>query len=137
MRADRDIGDGEYIIFDCEMNLEAGVFHVVYAVGIVLISGTGIFLQKLKGAFAEEFGDLLEKLLGNIYGDGTFSRCESESADGVGVGICVGEVGLDIINGCAVQKISACNVDDGTFGGIEFNADDLHRRNADRIGTER
>ena len=78
------------------MNFKVCVCHAVNAFGVILITRSGILCQQSERAFTKVLGNLFEQLVGNADVNGALSRLEAEAADGIGMGVRVGKVGLDI-----------------------------------------
>ena len=106
---------------NAEADIAGGKRHSVDALRIVMITGTGVLGQHLAhGSLLigrEEAGDVGRD--DDI--EGLPDMGVDETAAGIGMGIGIGHVGLDVVDGRAVHQVGTENVDDGTEVGRQLH----------------
>ena len=60
-----------------------------------------------------------------------------EAATGIGMGVGIDHVGLDVVDGGAIHEVGTKNVYQRTVGGVEVDVREAHRRESYAVGTER
>ena len=109
-----------------EPDFKTGVFHSINAVGRVLIGRTRILRQNGKQSVAAIGRDALQKPGRDVYLQKALVRLQGKTAGGIGMGIDIGQIRLDIIDGGVVHQISARHMKNGTEGALQLNAFKAH-----------
>ena len=102
-------------IRDCELDVTAGKGHAVDTLGVGMIVRTGIQRKNLHEGGLLVGGETLAPHLREIHFQ-RFPLClVGETATGIRVGIGIGDIGLHIVDGCAIHKVGTQNVDNALF----------------------
>ena len=128
--------DGQFTLLHGEADVEAGEGEAVDSARLALVAGAGVVDEDADGGGALFGGELIQQGFGEIDLENKFVGGIGEAAQGVGVGICVGDVGLDVENGGAVHQVRAGDMDDGSVVLCEFHALQLHAAQAQIVGPE-
>ena len=108
-------------IGDAEADVATSKGHAVEALRVVVVAGTRVLSQHLaQGSLLigrEEGGDVGR----DDDVEGLPDMGVDETAAGIGMGIGIGHVWLDVVDGRAVHQVGTENVDDGTEVGRQLH----------------
>ena len=95
----------------------------IYALGIVLIVGTGVAGKDAFDGLPLTWGEIvfLTDRVGDADLQGVVVSFRSPTCRCIGVRVGKGKVGFDVQNGCAIHKVGTLHVDDWTIWRVEFN----------------
>ena len=120
------------------MDFVVGKLEGVGAGGVVLVVGTGVVGEDGAEGVLLFGGEDGEEGFGIVDGEGRLLlRLGGETTGGVGMGVGEGEVGLNVVDGGAVHKVGAGDVEDRAPGCGEVYLGETHGRETDGVGTER
>ena len=128
--------DAEHAISYPKAHITTSEGHAVDATGIVMIAGTRVLGQHLTeslevgGAVAACHG------IGNVDLQRLPLMAVDEARASLGVGIGIGHVGLDVVDGRAVHEVGTEHMDDRTLGGVELHLIYTYAREPEVVGTE-
>ena len=97
--------NGVLSAFHTESHVTASEGHAVNAVWIVLVLRSRIVFEYGDEAVALAFRDFFEQFLWETHFQQVLCRLGGKSADGLGMAVGISNVGLDVVNGCAVHQV--------------------------------
>ena len=103
---------GELVIFHGEADIKSREGEAVDPSGLALVAGPGVVTEDAHGGGALGFRQKGQQAGGEVHLQEEFPGGVREAAQGLGVGISVGDVGLDVKNGGAVHQIRTGDMDD-------------------------
>ena len=107
-----DLANGQPVILHRKPDIEPGKGQAVNPSGLALVAGAGVVAENADGGGALVFRQKLQKGRGEGHLQKKVICGVREAAQGIGMGVCVGDVGFDVENGGAVHQVRAGNVDD-------------------------
>ena len=126
----------EHAVADAEADITAAEGHPVDTLRIVVEGRTGILCEHLAQGVEELSGEVMLEGVGDVDAEGLPLPAVDEAAACIGMGVGIGDVGFDVVDGGAVHEVGSEDVDDGALVVGDLDAFYPDARQSQIVGTE-
>ena len=131
-----DLPDRQPVPLHGEAHIHPGKGHAIDPPGVVLVGGTGVLRQHAQQSPALFRRHSLQQRRRAVHRQRPAGHGVGKAAGGLRVGVGVGDVGLDVVDGRAVHQVRPGHMEEGAVPAAKLHPHQAHGGQADGVGAE-